>query len=139
MSTIADIEAQLEAWRPEPASARQSADALLALGEAVLEIWLEAHGKAPTQEEREGFRLLALHRQGAQGDPSFNACRESCRELAYRYNLACAAEDKLDAGKHLVSMRHLVQHLIYFIEGKLAAAELGEFCCSSRNLRAADA
>ena len=52
-------------------------------GERVLERWLEARGETPTAARREGFRLLALHRQGARGDPSFNACRESCRELAY--------------------------------------------------------
>ena len=62
---------------------RQLADELLALGEAILESWLAAHGETPTTRTVEGFRLLALHRQGARGDPSFNACRETCRELVY--------------------------------------------------------
>ena len=31
--------------------------------------------------------MLALHRQGARGEPSFNACRETCREIVYRCNL----------------------------------------------------
>jgi heterodisulfide reductase subunit B len=60
---------------------------MLALSEEVLEHWVTARGDVPTNDEREGFRLLALHRQGAKGDPSFNACRETCREVAYHYNL----------------------------------------------------
>ena len=60
---------------------------LLAQAEAVLEEWVKARGEVPTSEASEGFRLLALHRQGARGVPSFNACRETCREIAYRYNL----------------------------------------------------
>ena len=56
------------------------ADELLALGETILESWVLAHDKTPTAETVEGFRLLALHRQGARGEPSFNACRETCRE-----------------------------------------------------------
>ena len=49
-----------------------------------------ARADAPTRARVEGFRLLALHRQGAQGDPSFNACRETCRELVYHHNLVRA-------------------------------------------------
>ena len=60
---------------------------LLAQAEGVLEEWLRARGEAPGGETVEGFRLLALHRQGARGVPSFNACRETCREIAYHYNL----------------------------------------------------
>ena len=66
---------------------------------------------APTEETSEGFRLLAPHRQGARGDPSFNACRETCRELAYHHNLAL------------------------FIGGKLENAKMGEFCCAAKPLR----
>ena len=60
---------------------------LLGLAECILERWIEARGDAPTAGTREGFRLLALHRQGAQDAPSFNACRETCREIVYHYNL----------------------------------------------------
>ncbi len=68
--------------------ARSCADELLALGEAILETWLIAHGEdADRSDKVEGFRLLALHRQGARGEPSFNACRETCRELVYHHNL----------------------------------------------------
>lgn len=139
MSTLAELETRLDDWRPAANAPLESADELLAMAERVLEAWLEAHGKAPTQETREGFRLLALHRQGAQGEPSFNACRETCRELAYRYNLAHADAGAVEIGQHLSTMRRLVQHLVFFISGKLAEAQLGEFCCSSRSLRTADA
>ena len=42
---------------------------LLGLAECILERWIEARGDAPTAGTREGFRLLALHRQGAQDAP----------------------------------------------------------------------
>ncbi|NIV18494.1 MAG: hypothetical protein GWN47_08835, partial [Woeseiaceae bacterium] len=50
----------------------QAAEELLRFSEEVLEHWVTARGDEPTHDEREGFRLLALHRQGARGDPSFN-------------------------------------------------------------------
>ena len=107
---------------------------LLKEAEAILEEWLRARGEAPTQEAVEGFRLLALHRQGARGTPSFNACRETCREIAYHYNvLGSDQEEKRE--KTLVMMRLLVDHLKYFVRGKLEVEGLGEFCCSSRPLR----
>ena len=87
---------------------------LLVQAEAILEEWVKARGEAPTAEASEGFRLLALHRQGARGVPSFNACRETCRELM---------------------MKMLVEHLRLFVRGKLEVEGLGEFCCSSRALR----
>ena len=77
---LADIGDRLSALVAAPADV--DPDEVLALGEAVLEHWVRARGKQPTDDEREGFRLLALHRQGADKDPSFNACRETCRELA---------------------------------------------------------
>ena len=46
------------------------ASAYLQAGEDILCHWVEARGLEPTEEEREGFRLLALHRQGAKGDPA---------------------------------------------------------------------
>ena len=74
---------QVEFEGPADASARE----LLTVAEDVLAHWITARSLTATQGEVEGFRLLALHRQGARGDPSFNACRESCRELVYHYNL----------------------------------------------------
>src|SRR6476469_5437850 len=68
----------------------ETAAALLHIGETVLEIWIRAHQRLPTSASKEGFRLLALHRQGSRGEPSFNACRETCRELVYYYNLIVA-------------------------------------------------
>jgi len=108
---------------------------LLALSESVLEHWVAARGDTPTPELREGFRLLALHRQGCRGLPSFNACRETCRELVYHYNLlAGAAPDEASAGRARM-MVLLARHLFLFVTGKMQVEQLGEFCCSSRPLR----
>ena len=107
---------------------------LLAQAEAVLEEWIRARGEAPTAETIEGFRLLALHRQGARGVPSFNACRETCREIAYHYNLLGMPE--LERREHREKMMQmLVEHLQLFVRGKLEVEGLGDFCCSSRPLR----
>jgi hypothetical protein len=108
---------------------------LLAAAEEVLEQWLRARGETPTQEKSEGFRLLALHRQGARGVPSFNACRETCREIAYHYNLLELEPDHPQSAQRQRMMEMLVQHLELFVRGKLEVAGLGEFCCSSRPLR----
>ena len=99
-----------------------------------------ARGEAPTAEQTEGFRLLALHRQGARGAPSFNACRETCREIAYHSNLlrmqpAAPADGELAARRQRM-MALLAKHLVLFVSGKLQAEGLGEFCCASRPLRA---
>ena len=104
---------------------------LLERAERVLEKWIEARGEAPTQETVEGFRLLALHRQGCKGVPSFNACRETCREIAYHFNLL---RNKQETGT-LEMMERLVTHLELFVSGKMESGRLGEFCCSSRPLR----
>lgn len=102
---------------------------LLELGEAILENWLVAHGLKPTHEKREGFRLLALHRQGARNEPSFHACRETCRELVYQINLYHMNKDPLQ-----ISLAAMVaMHLLLFIRGKMEVQELGEFCCNSRS------
>ena len=111
------------------------ADELLMLGETVLERWLLAQGKAPTADAVEGFRLLALHRQGARGEPSFNACRETCRELVYHHNLVRLDPVHPDTPRRLRLGAMVARHLALFIGGKLEVAGLGEFCCSSRPLR----
>lgn len=104
---------------------------LLALAERVLEDWIRARGEAPTQEASEGFRLLALHRQATRGVPSFNACRETCREIAYHYNLLELNDD--ERPRRMMAM--LVRHLALFVYGKMAVEGLGDFCCASRPLR----
>ena len=86
MRTLAELEGVFDSPLSAP-DTKVAADNLLRASEEVLEHWIEARGEVPTQDEREGFRLLALHRQGAKGDPSFNACRETCREVVYHYNL----------------------------------------------------
>ena len=106
---------------------------LLAQAEAVLEEWLRARGEAPAAESVEGFRLLALHRQGARGVPSFNACRETCREIAYHYNLLGDSSENRDYREKMMGM--LVEHLKLFVRGKLEVDGLGDFCCASRPLR----
>jgi hypothetical protein len=108
-------------------------DALLARAETVLEEWVRARGEAPTQDTVETFRLLALHRQGARGVPSFNACRETCREVAYHYNLIGADGD--GDGRREAMMDMLVRHLELFVRGKMEVEGLGEFCCASRPVR----
>lgn len=132
--TLAGIEARLdavEAAGPGPADAGE----LLALAEQVLEHWIAARGEEPTQDRREGFRLLALHRQGSRELPSFNACRETCRELVYHYNLLALRPDGAESARQSRMMVLLARHLQLFVAGKLQVEQLGEFCCSSRPLR----
>jgi hypothetical protein len=113
-----------------------AARAMLDVAESVLEKWIEARGEIPTSDTREGFRLLALHRQGAQDVPSFNACRETCREIAYHYNLLCLEPDGAKTRQRQQMMAMLVRHLALFVTGKMEVEGLGEFCCASRPLRA---
>ncbi len=135
MIAVQDIEARLDAGSENAEPVEAAAD-LLAIGEAVLESWVVARGETPTEGEKEGFRLLALHRQGAKGDPSFNACRETCRELVYHYNLIRLEPDHADVERRLALARMVAKHLWLFVSGKMTQAGLGEFCCSSRPLRA---
>jgi hypothetical protein len=135
-----DIAARLDAVMTSPdaalvAAAPQIADELLALAGMVLENWLSARGVTPTTRTIEGFRLLALHRQGARGDASFNACRETCRELVYHRNLVCLDPAHAETARRLRLGAMVARHLLLFIGGKLEVAGLGEFCCSSRPLR----
>ncbi len=134
MSTLTEIRTQIDTL-DSTSEAESVASAFIEASERVLEAWLEAHGKTPTDKLHEGSRLLALHRQGAKGDPSFNACRETCRELVYRYNLIRGAHPDTDEPNTLEMMRHLSRHLYLFISGKMQDAKLGDFCCSSKPLR----
>lgn len=134
MRTMEAIERELDAL-PGPDGAPEAALRLLAIAEEVLALWVAARGETPTEERREGFRLLALHRQGAQDVPSFNACRETCREVAWHYNLLTLEPDPaLDAAR-VRMMTMLVRHLAFFVGGKLQVEGLGDFCCASRPLR----
>jgi hypothetical protein len=136
MRTLAELEAVFDEPLPTP-DIQMAADNLLRASEEVLEHWIEARGEIPTEDEREGFRLLALHRQGAKGDPSFNACRETCREVAYHYNLVTMQPEHSDITDRLYMMALVSKHLYLFISGKLQVAGLGEFCCSSKPIRTA--
>ena len=97
-------------------------------------------GLEPTAATHEGFRLLALHRQGARGEPSFNACRETCRELVYLRNVALAYDGDTPELRRTLRLQAMVlRHLALFVGGKMVEAGLGDFCCSSRPLRHRDA
>ena len=135
MRPLAAIEQRLEALAAHPAATNATARELLELGEAVLEHWVAAKGLEPTRGEREGFRLLALHRQGCADEPSFNACRETCRELVYHYNLVSLEPQHPDTVQRLRMMTLVANHLFLFVAGKLQVRELGDFCCASRPLR----
>lgn len=153
MRDLAQIEERLDVLTGNPVSGTDSgrpapgaefefhgtglpaADELLALGEGILEHWVTARGLEPTQDTREGFRLLALHRQGAAGEPSFNACRETCRELVYHYNLLTMDPQHEDSPRRLRMMALVANHLRLFVVGKMQVAGLGDFCCSSRPVR----
>ena len=137
MRPLAAIEQRLEALAARPALDPEVAAELLALGEEVLEHWVAAKGLEPTHETREGFRLLALHRQGCTDEPSFNACRETCRELVYHYNLVNLEPRHADTVQRLRMMTLVANHLFLFVAGKLQVRGLGDFCCASRPLREA--
>ena len=131
------IEARIEATETciEQEAPSQIASDLLSLSEEVLEVWIAARGQTPTSEVREGFRLLALHRQGARSEPSFNACRETCRELAYHYNLILGEPEHPHTAGRLRLMIMVAKHLCLFVSGKMRVASLGQFCCASKPLR----
>ncbi|HMA32801.1 MAG TPA: hypothetical protein VKT00_13385 [Casimicrobiaceae bacterium] len=128
------FDARIDAAAALP-DARAAARAMLDVAEDVLVQWVKARGEVPTTDTREGFRLLALHRQGSQDLPSFNACRETCREIAYHYNLLNLEplDDARPQRQRMMAM--LVRHVVLFVGGKMEVEGLGEFCCASRPLR----
>ncbi|MFM9941179.1 MAG: hypothetical protein ACKVP7_16985 [Hyphomicrobiaceae bacterium] len=140
-ASIAELEHRLrivegmQAFFSQPRAPKATAGDLLAIGENVLEVWIRARGEVPTKEKKEDFRLLALHRQGAKGDPSFNACRETCRELVYHYNLIVSEPEHPETPKRLKLMGLVAKHLLLFVSGKMEVAGLGEFCCAAKPLR----
>jgi len=134
MSDLAGIENTIDSLQlnGQPVAASEQ---LLGLAERVLEAWVAARHEEPTRETKEGFRLLALHKQGSRGVPSFNACRETCREIVYHYNLIHAGQDTELLSKQRAMMAMLVKHLSLFVSGKMQVEGLGEFCCASKPLR----
>ena len=138
MRSLGELASVFDAPLATPDIAASAAE-LLRASEEVLEHWIIARGETPTNDTREGFRLLALHRQGAKGDPSFNACRETCREIAYHYNLVTMRDVYSDITDRLSMLAMISKHLYLFISGKMQVAELGEFCCSAKPIRSADA
>jgi len=138
MRSLSRIDAELGGFVPV-ADPQAAARGLLALAEETLEHWIAARGEVPTQELKETFRLLALHRQGARGVPSFNACRETCREIAYHYNLLTTEDVPASTFHTQRMMGMLAKHLFLFVSGKMQVEGLGEFCCASRPLRTRNA
>ena len=137
MRSLAELETVFELPLATPDAEARAAE-LLQASEEVLEHWITARGDVPTSDKREGFRLLALHRQGAKGGPSFNACRETCREIAYHYNLVTMRDVYSDITDRLSMLAMISKHLYLFVSGKMQVAELGEFCCSAKPIRSAD-
>lgn len=133
MKTIEALEREIDAT-PDAARPGDAALRLLGLAEQVLETWIVARGGVPSGGTREGFRLLALHHEGTRGVPSFNACRETCREVAWHFNLLTGGLAP-DPARTLCMMQLLVRHLAYFVGGKMQVDGLGDFCCASRPLR----
>lgn len=134
MRTIAELEDYMES--PDSAlNPTEQVAVFLQIGEEILEHWVIAHGGVPTQDKKEGFRVLALQRQGSKGDASFNACRETARELAYHYNLVTLEPEHKDVLARLTMAQMVAKHLVLFVGGKLQVSGLGEFCCSSKGLR----
>lgn len=133
MRSLAEVERILD--EPLPGDPSEAAAQLLALAEETLEAWSAARGETATAERREGFRLLALHHEGARGVPSFNACRETCREIAYHYNVLRSGVPAPEAQRLVTMMVFLVRQLALFVSGKLQVEGLGEFCCASKPLR----
>ena len=143
--TFEHIEAEIDRCEADALGlARDGAAAVLILarllgaGESVLEAWVRGRGLVPTEDKREGFRLLALHRQGTKGEPSFNACRETCRELCYYYNLVATDPEHPDVAARVRLAVLVTRHLYLFVSGKMQVENLGEFCCSSRPVRNQD-
>lgn len=134
MRSFEELEAGIAAVAPG-ANPCDLAEDLLQIGEEVLEQWVVARDMTPTSETREGFRLLALHRQGAKGEAAFNACRETCRELAYYYNVVTLQADHPDTADRVEMMKLVVSHLYLFVSGRMQVAQLGDFCCSSKPIR----
>ncbi len=132
MRSFDELESAISSLRPDTPEA---AATLLGISEEVLEHWVTARGQLPTQEQREGFRLLALHKQGAHKEPSFNACRETCREVAYYYNMLTLQPLHEETTDRVEMMKMISSHLLLFVSGKMQVAELGEFCCSSKPIR----
>ena len=116
MTRLAEIGARLDELIAKPPAPSDAAE-FLSLGEQALEQWVLAKGKEPTREEREGFRLLALHRQGADKEPSFNACRETCRELVYHFNLLTLPTPDEQAEHYARMMALVANHLFLFVSG----------------------
>jgi hypothetical protein len=76
MSAVAAIGDTLEHFEPS-VDAPTAAAALLACAEQIVERWIEARGERPSEETREGFRLLALHRRTRRA--STRAARRAAR------------------------------------------------------------
>lgn len=133
--SLAAIEGRIAALRDDPGPPHEALAELLRHGESIVEYWLAAHDQTPTRRTKEGFRLLALQAQGARLDPTFNACRETCRELVFHYNLVAAApnDPQVEHRTRLAAM--VAMHICLFVGGKLEEAGLGEFCCAARPLR----
>ncbi len=133
MRSLNEISAALESPIGESQLAR--AQYIIQLCEEIMENWLVVNDKTPSNETYEGFRLLALQRQASVGDPSFNACRETCREAAFAHNQIAANGENEKNQIIIARLGRIAKHLNLFIIGKFENSKLGEFCCASKPLR----
>ena len=118
---LADVEAGLEGRAPLP-----GLDRLLAMAEEVLVTWLILQGEAVESDVVEGHWLLGLHRQGVRANPGLGACRDTCREILFRRNIARLYPEEAAQAHRLMALR--VKHLAQFIGGKLDPSGLCDFC-----------
>jgi len=131
MRSVTELEVYMDSIKLDTDPVKLATDYLM-VGEEMLENWLTAQERVPTQDTKEGFRILALQRQGCKGEPSFNACRETCRELVYYYNLITLEPSSKDMASRLSMMDMVAKHLVLFIGNKMMDDQVGEFCCSSK-------
>ncbi|HHL42773.1 MAG TPA: hypothetical protein ENJ42_04080 [Hellea balneolensis] len=131
MRTIDELETFLDTPM-DGVPVHEIATRYLRAGEEIMLNWLKAKNVAPTDQKKEGFSLLAWQRQGSKGDPSFNACRETCREIAWHYNLLTMDPKHEQTTQRILMMRMVTKHLVLFIGNKMQDEQVGEFCCSSR-------
>lgn len=126
---LADIDAGLEGRAALP-----GIDRLLSMAEEVLVTWIISRGEPVEGYAVEGYWLLGLHRQGCRTSPAFAACREICREIVFRRNIALLYPEEEAHAHRMMAMT--VKHLALFVGGKLEQAGMGQFCCATHRLHA---
>ncbi|WP_444454757.1 hypothetical protein ACTTAI_05260 [Rhodobacter capsulatus] len=126
---LVEIDAGLEGRAALP-----GIDRLLSMAEEVLVTWIISRGEPVEVDAVEGHWLLGLHRQGCRATPGFSACRDICREIVFRRNIALLYPEEAPHAHRMMAMT--VKHLALFVGGKLEQAGLGQFCRASHRMQA---